>query len=192
MRAALDGTGDIRFSCKREPTDAAMSLDLVFYQVPWYQTITTGSDTDSCFNQNDGAGYTPPAPARREVVSSTFLRRGDEWEAGYLEAEDFCSSQDDFTIDLDSRGMDTDTVTDWGEDDGNMNCGGTGAIGAGSWFIWVREGSLACADGVRSDSETDVDCGGECRPCANDAACVTSAECQSSWCDAGTCRPAMK
>ena len=55
-----------------------------------------------------------------------------------MEGEDNCGAGEDFTIDFDDRGMDSDQNdgTDWGSDDGNHKCGrdGTGA----SWFVWFR------------------------------------------------------
>ncbi len=46
----------------------------------------------------------------------------------------------------------------------------------------------ACRDRIRDGSETDVDCGGACQPCATAAHCSAPADCQSAACDAGACR----
>jgi hypothetical protein len=35
----------------------------------------------------------------------------------------------------------------------------------------------ACADGVLNQDETDVDCGGECGPCAAGSACSVPDDC---------------
>ena len=45
----------------------------------------------------------------------------------------------------------------------------------------------ACDDQLKSGSETDVDCGGSCDPCGLGLACEVGLDCQSSFCDAGTC-----
>jgi hypothetical protein len=47
-----------------------------------------------------------------------------------------------------------------------------------------------CSDGVLSDGETDVDCGGACGGCAVRKACEVDADCASSTCRIGTCREA--
>ncbi len=49
-----------------------------------------------------------------------------------------------------------------------------------------------CVDGILDGDETDVDCGGTCRPCAADAACTAPTDCQAGTCtddacDATTC-----
>lgn len=49
---------------------------------------------------------------------------------------------------------------------------------------------LQCADGLLNGQETDVDCGGsECAPCADGLVCVAWSDCQSGFCDNGTCGP---
>jgi hypothetical protein len=65
---------------------------------------------------------------------------GDQWDFGYLKGEDACTSTDDFTVDFDDRGMDSNQRdgTDWGEDDGTQKCGNTSG-GIYTYFIWVRE-----------------------------------------------------
>lgn len=50
--------------------------------------------------------------------------------------------------------------------------------------------STPCRDRVRDGDETDVDCGGSCQPCAAAKQCSRAEDCQSSACDAGTCRAA--
>lgn len=45
----------------------------------------------------------------------------------------------------------------------------------------------SCDDNLMSGSESDIDCGGSCSPCAIGMSCVTGADCKSSFCDAGTC-----
>jgi hypothetical protein len=46
----------------------------------------------------------------------------------------------------------------------------------------------SCADGVKDESETDVDCGGPvCPACALGKECVSNTDCISSACMAGTC-----
>jgi hypothetical protein len=44
-----------------------------------------------------------------------------------------------------------------------------------------------CFDRVRDGDETDIDCGGSCRPCAGGAICNAATDCQAGACDAGTC-----
>ncbi|MCA9491314.1 MAG: hypothetical protein KC621_15390, partial [Myxococcales bacterium] len=134
---AEDGVSDLRFTCKRNAADSSFAVDLSFYEVGWYTEITTGTDGDSCFNENNGVGQDPP-PARRDNVGNQSLPAGDQWNYGYFEGEDTCTDTSDFTVDFDDRGMDSNQAdgTDWGEDDGSWKCGtGSGA----SWFIFFRE-----------------------------------------------------
>ena len=44
-----------------------------------------------------------------------------------------------------------------------------------------------CTDGVRNGDETDIDCGGSCGPCGNNAACTQPGDCASRVCDGGRC-----
>lgn len=47
-----------------------------------------------------------------------------------------------------------------------------------------------CLDGAKSDSETDVDCGGDCPKCATGLACSLGSDCMSGSCDANACQAA--
>jgi hypothetical protein len=143
LRSVVDPEAhDVRFTCKNNPAAANMVVDLSFYDVPWYDIITTGpNDADSCFNDNTGLGQTPAIPPmRRDNVSGVVLPQGDQWNAGYLEGEDSCGDGGDFTVDFDDRGMDSNQAdgTDWGEDDSSPKCG-NGVAANGAWFIFVRE-----------------------------------------------------
>jgi hypothetical protein len=44
-----------------------------------------------------------------------------------------------------------------------------------------------CADQIKNQDETDVDCGGSCGPCADGQACSSADDCASMACVAGTC-----
>jgi hypothetical protein len=150
-------TFDVRFACRDAPhaADAAMTVDLSMYETPWYGEWTTGDDAASCFSENNGAGQDLPQPARRVNASvqvvvgaavpapGTFLQRGVAWSGGgfnYLEGEDACGDTDDFTVDFQDRGMDSNQSdgTDWGEDDGSKKCGRE-ALAGGQWFVFARE-----------------------------------------------------
>ena len=125
--------GDIRFTC----TIGADQVDLSFYNNSWYDEITAGSETSSCFNEGNGAGQLE-MPARKNNLTQETRAQGVQWSSGLFEGEDNCSSSDDFTVDFDDRGMDGDPAdgTDWGEDDNIRKCGTTS--GTGLWQIWVR------------------------------------------------------
>ena len=140
LRSIVPAIHDLRFACKLASADQDMTVDLSFYAVPWYQTITTGSDGSSCFSQGNGAGDLNPPPARRNNVNGDFLEEGDQWGAGFLEGEDSCFDSGDFTVDFDDRGKDSNQSdgTDWGEDDSSRKCG-TSGLGSGLWYIFVRE-----------------------------------------------------
>jgi uncharacterized protein YkwD len=47
---------------------------------------------------------------------------------------------------------------------------------------------LGCADGERSGSETDVDCGGTCAACGDGEGCSGAADCLSGVCDGELCQ----
>lgn len=44
-----------------------------------------------------------------------------------------------------------------------------------------------CSDGVANGSETDVDCGGLCNPCADGQSCVNHRDCSGFACEDGVC-----
>ncbi len=146
MRAVVSARSDVRFTCRADPAGAGLDVDLSFYDVDWYRELTTGTDADSCFSENNGAGYDRPAPARRDNVSGVMLVAGTNWlntyiaPYDYLEGEDSCGATTDFTVDFVDRGMDSNQSdgTDWGEDDGTRKCGTSGLLD-GVWHIWVRE-----------------------------------------------------
>lgn len=54
-------------------------------------------------------------------------------------------------------------------------------------FTLEATAGVACDNEVLDGSETDVDCGGSCSPCANGDACSVDADCVSDTCDANTC-----
>ncbi len=51
----------------------------------------------------------------------------------------------------------------------------------------VVPGLPSCTDGRRNGSETDVDCGGQCGPCADNRSCMGGADCLGGFCDLGLC-----
>ncbi|MGK0388560.1 MAG: hypothetical protein ACI94Y_001290 [Maribacter sp.] len=137
---------DIRFSCcnlSAGACGAAFTVDLAFYSNGWYNEIASAtSDAGSCFEEGNGAGDTQPPPMRTNLLNGDTRALGDQYNSvGYLEGEDSCGDAGDFTVDLDDRGMDSNQNdgTDWGKDDSSRKCGQTG-IGAGEWYVWVREG----------------------------------------------------
>jgi hypothetical protein len=141
---------DVRFACRDavRAADAAMTVDLSFYDMPWYTEWTTGTDAQSCFSEADGAGEDLPQPARRNNLTAEALALGTPWAAtdpfypgaNYLEGEDACADTSDFTVDFRDRGMDSNQSdgTDWGEDDTQLKCGRSG-LADGQWFVFARE-----------------------------------------------------
>lgn len=45
----------------------------------------------------------------------------------------------------------------------------------------------ACDDGIKNGTESDVDCGGSCTPCADTKACGAGPDCMNGICTAGSC-----
>lgn len=48
-----------------------------------------------------------------------------------------------------------------------------------------------CSDMTKNGTESDIDCGGSCAPCADDKICNKPADCASGSCFAGHCGPRM-
>ncbi|NNF35261.1 MAG: T9SS type A sorting domain-containing protein [Saprospiraceae bacterium] len=145
LRPLIAGNSDIRFTCcnlDAGTCGSSWTVDLVFYEAPYYLDVTNGpNDSDNCFEEGNGTGYTTPAPRRKNINTGVELALGNNWNwGGYLEGEDNCGDANDFTVDFDDRGMDSNQGdgTDWGEDDGARKCG-VNAITNGWWHIWVRE-----------------------------------------------------
>jgi N-acetylneuraminic acid mutarotase len=59
------------------------------------------------------------------------------------------------------------------------HCGGTLACGACPDH---------CTNDAQDPSETDVDCGGDCQPCATGLHCAITSDCATGTCDGDTCR----
>ncbi len=137
MRHVVAAEGDIRFACKLAGS-MVMDVDLSFYDNTWYMGISQGLDTQSCFEENDGVGADPP-PARKNNINGSYKAAGDQWDFGYLEGEDKCDDESDFTVDFDDGGMNGNggDGTDWGEANGVLKC--TGNNMGEAWFIFVRE-----------------------------------------------------
>jgi len=139
---SIPGNSDIRFACKEDPNQNNFTVDLIFYDIDWYRTVTADfSEDENCFSELNGPWY--QTPERFDVISGQRLPRGDQWDNssnGRLIGEDNCDAGNDFTVDFDDAGMDSDESdgTDWGLDDNSWKCG-AGGLSAGSWFIFVRE-----------------------------------------------------
>lgn len=152
MRASLNDTApnsDIRFSCRRVGFDEGFDVDLIFFDVDWYWTITTGDEGDSCFNIS---GVTPTPPRRLDLITGTEIAAGVDWSEPMV-GEEACIDPDNFVVDLDGPGVsgpDEGTSTSWGEvnvlfDPGppevwqvESRCG-PGDSPGGAWFVWMRE-----------------------------------------------------
>ncbi len=140
---------DVRFACRAAAGGqaATMDVDMSFYNTIWYGEWTTGTDAQSCFSENQGAGY-DGGTARRNNLNRTYLPQGTNWLGTdlrqitrYLEGEDSCDDTGDFTVDFQDRGMDSNEVdgTDWGEDDSLKKCGNRNDAADGQWFVFARE-----------------------------------------------------
>jgi len=72
------------------------------------------------------------------------------------------------------------------EDAGSKEDGGSKQDGGGE-----DDGGLAsCADSVRNNDETDVDCGGACGGCELTERCEVASDCLSGYCGLKSCRAA--
>ena len=77
---------------------------------------------------------------------------------------------------------DGDGCLDW--DDGT-DCAADGQI-----CIEDMCADPTCDDGRMDGDETDIDCGGSCPACPDDAGCATGEDCESGVCDEGVCAAA--
>ncbi|MGE0786037.1 MAG: fibrinogen-like YCDxxxxGGGW domain-containing protein [Sandaracinaceae bacterium] len=139
MRGSVGARSDVRFTC-RPGSETRNTVDLSFYDVGWYMEWTTGTDAQSCFSEGNGMGRDLPEPARQDNVAGRSLPVGSPWlTEGFLEGEDSCNSPDDFTVDFDDRGMDSNQAdgTDWGADDREPKCGNQ-LLMDGVWQLWLR------------------------------------------------------
>lgn len=76
------------------------------------------------------------------------------------------------------------------EEDGGVTAGGSAIGGGGSTGGGAFGGGSAgqsCSDVMQNGSETDVDCGGPCSPCALNGRCLTSLDCASGLCSGSRC-----
>jgi hypothetical protein len=53
-----------------------------------------------------------------------------------------------------------------------------------TWYL-----NPQCSDRIRNGSETDMDCGGSCRPCVAGRSCDSGGDCESGNCLGGRCAP---
>jgi hypothetical protein len=129
MAPALGDVSDLRFTCTSAPD--VVEVDLSFYGVSWYQdNLETG-----CFLD---AGNPGPTPHRRNNLTGEEKDASDPYDSGALVGEEYCGGYDDFTVDFDDAGMNSNEIdgTDWGRDDFVGKCGDYN-YGYG-WYVWVR------------------------------------------------------
>jgi hypothetical protein len=50
-----------------------------------------------------------------------------------------------------------------------------------------KKRKATCSDGRKNGSESDVDCGGSCPPCANGKSCTGRDDCEGGFCANGAC-----
>jgi hypothetical protein len=134
MRAVYGANTDIRFTCSHSSAPATNRVDLVFYDVPWYNELTAGPEDAVCFfDGTTGAGIMPPA--RRDVVGDRFLAAGSPWSRGYLSSERTCATSVDFQVDFETGGGGSGSTTNWGAFNNVVYCGTALST---YHHIWVR------------------------------------------------------
>lgn len=45
-----------------------------------------------------------------------------------------------------------------------------------------------CDDGIKNQDETDIDCGGSCKPCTDGMNCLSNSDCKGNYCHENSCR----
>ena len=136
---------DFRASCTVQPCRDAYScnftVDLAFYDTMWYNAIASGkSDQETCFGPL-ALTNRYIAPRRCNLVSGECTSAF--WSSGEFEGEKSCDALEDFTVDFNDRGMDSNESdgTDWGLDDNVWKCGARACDPTRddcAWFVWVR------------------------------------------------------
>lgn len=61
------------------------------------------------------------------------------------------------------------------------------ATATGKFAAGPASSSSSCTDGQKNGSESDIDCGGSCKPCGLDAACLQNSDCSNGQCVKGLC-----
>jgi hypothetical protein len=92
-----------------------------------------------------------------------------------------------------SSGMSSGTGSSSGGSSGDMASGGTSGSSSGGNASSSGDPPpppATCTDGIKNNSETDVDCGPGCSPCADTKLCSAASNCESLVCTAGRCASA--
>ena len=86
----------------------------------------------------------------------------------------------------------TSTFSSWSVAGSPGTCAGTGScvvtMSAAQTVTAAFVLLPTCTDGVKNGTETDVDCGGTCGPCATGKACGLRGDCASGVCSGGVCQ----
>jgi len=140
-------------------------------------TCGTCVNGDACVDGTDcGSGYCDPLTLTCDVLPSCV---------------DGVLNQDE--SDIDCGGVTCPLCWDGDTCNGAADCI-TGSCDVFDTWTCVPAGVPTCADGVRNQDETDVDCGGaNCTLCGIDDTCALPADCASGICDlidTFTCVPA--
>ena len=73
--------------------------------------------------------------------------------------------------------------------DSSSTTSGTDFVNGSGWSTIKPHLPSTCASGAKDGNETDVDCGGTCRRCADGLSCAKDYDCQSGSCVGGKCGP---
>ncbi|KIG16836.1 hypothetical protein DB30_03998 [Enhygromyxa salina] len=89
---------------------------------------------------------------------------------------------------IDAGGDASETLTDTGDGDGDLETGdGDGDLETGDGDGDGDGDSENCDNAALDPGESDVDCGGPCAPCEDGLACVEPQDCASQVCDDSIC-----
>jgi hypothetical protein len=70
---------------------------------------------------------------------------------------------------------------------GGASGSGGGVAGSGGTATGGSAGQGGCSNGKQDGNESDVDCGGACKLCADGKSCSSGSDCASSFCVDGVC-----
>jgi len=64
------------------------------------------------------------------------------------------------------------------------------SMGNITYCFYYGKTEETCSDGIKNQKETDVDCGGPCKPCSLGKFCSANSDCESGYCYNGRCESA--
>lgn len=132
-------------------------------------TVTATADASSVFVgfTGTGCGTTSPATVTMSVARNCTATFTNHCSSGILDGDETC---------VDGGGSCAATCADGQACNDNSDCGSNSACVGGPPGVCTPVPT--CADGIKNQGESDIDCSGPCEKCAAGEECVTVADCR--------------